>query len=438
MTQVPTPALNQGQQAAADGFFQFLFSPDKELIISGAGGHGKTFLMGHLIDKIMPNYHATCKLMGIPAEYEEITMTAMTNKAAEVLARATGRPTSTIHSFMNLKVSDDYDTGRSLLTKTNNWVVHERKIIFIDECSMIDWPLLEMIREGTHKCKIIYVGDHSQLAPIMEPISPIYRMNFPFFELTEPMRNKNQPALMDLCQQLRDTVATGVFNPIRPVPGIIDHLDGPMMEREIQAVFSQGPVDARILAYTNNQVMAYNDHIRSIRQLHSTYTVGELMINNSAVIFRKGIISVEEEVEIVSLEPTTQQIEIDDDVFLEVRMATLKNKFGELYEGMPLPENKEHYRQLIKYMQGIGKKTRRWRPYFDLKNKYPDLRPRDAATVHKSQGSTYDTVYVDLENLSTCRNPDLAARLLYVAFTRAQNRIVLYGDLAPKYGGVIH
>jgi hypothetical protein len=31
-------SLNAGQQAAADGFFQFLFSEQKELILSGAGG----------------------------------------------------------------------------------------------------------------------------------------------------------------------------------------------------------------------------------------------------------------------------------------------------------------------------------------------------------------------------------------------------------------
>lgn len=429
----PIPVLNQGQQDAADGFFKFLFSKDKEMIISGPGGYGKTFLMGKLIDEILPNYHSTCQLMGIKSEYDDVVMTAMTNKAAEVLAHATGRPTSTIHSFMNLKVTDNFATGKSDLTKTKSWRVHQNTIIFIDECSMIDWPLLELIREGTMNCKIVYVGDHSQLAPIMEPISPIYRANLQTFVLTQPMRNADQPALMAVCQQLRDTVETGVFKPIKVVPGVIDWLDGPAMEQEIHNEFINPDSKSRILAYTNNQVVAYNNHIRQIRQLQGTYTVGERLINNSAVIFPKGIMSVEEEVEIVDLDPVTRMIEIDDDVFLEVQEATLKNKFGELYEHMPLPVNMEHYRQLIKFYQ----KAKRWSTYFKLKNSYPDLRPRDAATVHKAQGSTYETSFVDLDNLSTCRNPDLAARLLYVAFTRARNRVVLYGDLAPKFGGVV-
>lgn len=427
-------ALNAGQQAAADGFFKFLFDTNqKELIISGPGGVGKTFTMGHMIDEIMPNYLDTCQLMGIKADYEEVVMTAMTNKAAEVLANATGRPSQTIHSLLNLKVTDDYKTGRSLLSKNNNWRVHQKKIIFIDESSMIDQPLLNLLREGTHDCKIVFVGDHCQLAPIMEPISPIYRADLPFYELTQPMRNSEQPALMALCDQLRHTVETGEFLPIQQVPGVIDILDGPEMGAELASHFTT-VTDSRILAYTNARVMDYNDHVRGLRNLTEPYTLGEKLINNNAIQIRDGIISVEEEITITNLHPTTQDIEIEPDVFLEVRFADLENKFGEVYASMMLPESKEHYTALVKYYQ----KTKNWNRYFHLKNVYPDLRPRDAATVHKAQGSTYDTAFIDLQNLSTCHNPNLAARLLYVAVTRARNRIVFYGDLAQKYGGLIY
>lgn len=428
-----TVTLNEGQQAAADGFFQFLFDKDNELIISGPGGVGKTFLMGYLIDQIMPRYQQTCSMMGIPTEYNEVMMTATTNKAAEVLSLATGRPAQTIHSFLNLKVQDDYKTGKSLLTKTRNWQIHSNKIIFVDEASMVDHPLLTMIREGTYKCKIIYVGDHCQLAPVMEPISPIYRQRMPFFELTEPMRNSEQPALMQICQQLRNTVETGEFKPISPVPGVIDHLDDFQMECEIHSHFT-GEHNARILAYTNQRVVAYNDHIREIRQLTDKYTLGEVLINNSAIQFKAGLMSVEEEVQIMKISDTTEIIEIDEDgqVTLEVRRADLQNKFGEIYTNVPLPEDRDHFNALMKYYQRL----KNWNRFFHLKNSYPDLRPRDAATVHKAQGSTYDTVFIDLGNLSTCHNPNLAARLLYVAFTRARSRVVLYGDLADKYGGL--
>lgn len=425
--------LNQGQQAAADGFFQFLFDKGNELIISGPGGVGKTFLMGHLIDEIMPRYEDTCRMMGIQSEYQNVVMTATTNKAAEVLSIATNRPTSTIHSFMNLTVKDNYSTGKSDLKKKNSWKIHKNTIIFIDEASMIDHKLLEEIREGTFKCKIVYVGDHCQLAPIMEPISPIYRYNLPFFELTEPMRNSEQPALMQLCQQLRNTVETGIFNPIKIQPGVIDLLDDDQMEAEINHVFDK-EADARILAYTNQRVIAYNDHIREIRQFNDTYMLGEKLINNNAITFRDGMLSVEEEVTITKLNETVEVVEIDNEVNLVVRRADLQNKFGDVYTDVMLPEDKNHFYDLVKFYQ----KTKNWNRFYHLKNTYPDLRPREAATVHKAQGSTYETAYVDLSNLSTCRNPVEVARLLYVAFTRARNRIVLYGQLAEKYGGLIY
>jgi GTPase SAR1 family protein len=311
--------LNQGQEAAAEGFMNFLFSPEKELIISGPGGVGKTFLMSYLIDETMPRYFSTCNMMGIEPEFTEVKMTATTNKAAEVLAVATQRATETIHSFLNLKVTDDFTTGQS---KTNGWMVHEKKILFVDESSMIDKPLLDLIREGTHQSKIIFVGDHCQLAPVMEPISPIYRANLPFYELTEPMRNAEQPALMNLCNQLRHTVETGEFFPIQIVPGVIDLFDDDQMQTQLIKHFTEQTLTSRILCYTNQRVMQYNDFIRQIRQLPEEYTVGEYLVNNSAIRMKSRMLSVEEELTIQQLSDTTETITLEDGAELIIRRPT--------------------------------------------------------------------------------------------------------------------
>lgn len=439
---MPKPILNPGQQAAADGFFTFLFSSDKQMIISGPGGVGKTFLMGQLIDQVMPEYFNTCKLMGLEPEYDSVVMTATTNKAAEVLGLSTGRPTETIHSFLRLTVKDDHDTGRARLSRRSDWKVHERLIVFIDECSMIDGNLLNMIQEGTHHCKVIYVGDHCQLAPVTEPISPIYRLGLPFYELTQPMRNASQPALMAVCQQLRNTVETGVFQPIQIVPRVIDWVDDPAMEQLVEQTFMHQTRASRILSYTNKRVIEYNDHIRDVRQLPTEYGIGEILVNNQAI--RVGgaskdlMLSVEAEVEIVKQEDQTEQIHVDIDrhkdipICLEVRRTTLQSTLGGIYNDVALPVDRNHYADLIQYYQ----RTKNWNRYFFLKNTCPDLRARDAATVHKAQGSTYDTVFIDVGNLSTCHLPNVVARLLYVAFTRARTRVILYGDLAEKYGGL--
>lgn len=426
--------LNSGQQAAADGFFKSLFDDqNNQLIISGPGGVGKTFLMGHLIDEIIPRYEDTCQMMGIKPEYDSVQMTATTNPAADVLGTATGRPTSTIHSFLHLKVKENYTTGESELVKNRDFEVHQRKIIFIDESSMIDRHLLAMLHEGTHKCKLIFVGDHCQLAPIMEPISPIYRLNLPFYDLTQPMRNAGQPALIQLCQQLRSTVETGVFSPIKLCPGVVEQLTNNEAEHLLETQFQDKTANYRVLAYKNDRVVEYNNFARTVRNLPTEYCTGEKLINNTAVKAGKGLLAIEEEIEILSQEPQTQIVDLGYKIELEIRKSIILSKYQGVISNIGIPVDREHFAKVIKYFA----RTKNWERYYHVKGTYPDLRERDASTVHKAQGKSYDTIFIDLSDLSTCNQPNVVARMLYVAFTRARSRVYLIGKLADKYGGVI-
>lgn len=433
MNQGGKPPLNAGQQAAADGFFASLFDKDvTEINISGPGGTGKSFLVADLIDRVLQEYYDTCKLMGIPAEYDGVVLTAMTNKAAEVLAQATGREVQTIHSFLGLKVMDDFSTGRQKLIKTPLWKVHQNKIIFIDEISMQDTVLDNFLKEATHNCKLVYVGDICQLAPVMEKIAPVYKRAMPFFELTEPMRT-DIPQLQTLNNQLRTTVQTGVFKPIQIVPGIIDWVDDAGLIRELDTHFQGQSSEQRILAYTNQRVLQFNDHLRTMRALGDAFQVGEKLVNNTAIKINNQMLSVEAEVEIVYLDEDSTFDWVDSDCKLEYRIGTLLGRNGISYYGARIPVDREHFHALQKYFK--GKKA--WAEFFHLKNNYVDLRQFDASTGHKAQGSSHTQVYVDAGNLSTCRDADTVARLLYVCASRCRKRVVFYGQLAEKYGGFI-
>ena len=72
--------------------------------------------------------------------------------------------------------------------------------------------------------------------------------------------------------------------------------------------------------------------------------------------------------------------------------------------------------------------------YYLFSKRVLDLRMVDASTVHKAQGSTLDTVYIDLDDISKCTQKDLTAKLLYVAVSRARKKVVFFGDLAKRYG----
>lgn len=434
-------ALNQGQQKGADAFFAFLLDDTKkELILTGPGGTGKTFLMGHLIDTIIPTYHQTCALLNTPVKYNSVHMTATTNKAAEVLSVATGRPTSTIHSHLGLKVTEDIESGMMRLTTTSNTRVLYNQILFIDEASMIDKKLRQYLKTlVSETCKIVYVCDDRQLAPVGEDLSVIFKEGHDVIELTEQMRT-GDPDLMALHQQLRDTVRTGVFHPIKANGTSIVHVtDGDEAERLVAEKFTDPEHEGRIVAYANRTVLDYNDHVRQLRDLPPLFIEGEHLICNSSFTVRslseKRNIAVEEQVllkelnedvKVYRLGSGNSQIEIP---YMDVK---IRDAFGGEY-AVKITTDRDHLTRVVKWFSS----QKDWINYFHVKETFPDLRMRDAGTVHKAQGSTYEFIFIDLDNLSCCNDPNTAARLLYVAVSRAKKTVYLYGQLAAKYGGVI-
>ena len=423
---------NADQQNTIDKFFAFLFTDEKEFIISGGPGVGKTALIGHIIHTVLGEYEKMCKMMGNKVEYKWATLTTMTNQAACVLGQSSGLVVDTLHSFLNLKVVQDYRTGRTRLERTTGWRVHENGVIFVDEGGMIDSPLHTMLMEGTLNCKIVYVGDHCQLGPIHERISPIYIRNTPMSVITTPVRNASQPALVNLVNQMRATVETGTFKPIQIVPGVVDHFTGPELESYVGANFQQQRNDMRILAYTNDQVQAYNEHIRAMRQLPSHFTPGELLVCASNFMNRKTHFPTEQGIIVRDVADLPHAVDIEPNVSMDIRSMTV-SKIGEpTCHEVLVPEDPRHYAALLKHYGRI----KRWDIYFKLKNEYPDFRLSDACTFHKAQGSTFDSVIIDLDNLSICHQPNTVARMLTVGLSRARERVILYGQLASKYGGL--
>ena len=57
-----------------------------------------------------------------------------------------------------------------------------------------------------------------------------------------------------------------------------------------------------------------------------------------------------------------------------------------------------------------------------------DLRSAYACTINKAQGSTFDRVFIDLDDVSRCNMGDQIARMLYVAVSRARQQVFLTGD----------
>lgn len=428
--------LTKGQQAAADAFFHFLMGTDQMFVLSGGPGTGKTFVMQHISKTVMHEYESACKLIGVDPEFTTLAFTATTNKAAEVLEHALSAPVQTIHSYMALKVTENFKTGATTLTKTAGWKIRTKMILFVDEYSMIDTALLNLIKESFVGCKLVFIGDHSQMAPVTEKCSPVFAEVDPsnFVFLTEPVRNADSPALVDLCLQLRDMVETGAFTQIEHVTGAVEYLNDEQMMAKLDEKFVQADSNTRILCYTNTRVEHFNAYIREIRGLPDYMIPGDRMVTANNYSRGKFTLNVEREVEIVSVDPTLHNAGYGelfaDGELIRYFEATVKLSFGEDFV-VQVPENKERWSMAIKEMAA----RKNWSDYFDLKNLCCDLRFKTACTVYKSQGSTYDEVFMDLGNIGTSWDAEQVARMLFVGASRARNKVYLFGSLPSRYTG---
>jgi len=94
----------------------------------------------------------------------------------------------------------------------------------------------------------------------------------------------------------------------------------------------------------------------------------------------------------------------------------------ELFNGdvgitMTPPDSKNQ--ELVVYFQGADGEPRRFHP-----NRLPEHETAYATTVHKSQGSEFDSVLLILPNRDY---PVLTRELLYTGITRARKNISIWG-----------
>jgi hypothetical protein len=420
--------LNKGQQKAFMKVIDFINDPNQKYMdISGGAGVGKTYFISQVADGILNHKDKNCPL-------HTVAITATTNKAAAVIADAMPHRAGeigTVYTFMNLRVKENFSTGEVGITTTPKWIVHSGTLLIVDEDSMINKDLFSYIQRGMDSsCKVLFVGDRNQLAPVKETLSPIFEQGYETAFLTEPVRNAEQPALMALCEQMKQTVLTGVFTKIVEVPGVIDFVDGPQLKGILEREYLQEDPTKRLLSYTNKKVVGYNEYIREVRGYTQPFEVGEILSNNqSAELVGKERLYTDQVVEVVRI--ISDQMNPNIVRGHDIRTITLEVKCvmsAALYTvtSFAFPSDRS---DVMKYYSG----RRQWDKYFKYRNTMPDLRSVSASTTHKAQGSTYNSVIVDLADIGICTNRDQTARMQYVALSRPKHRLYIKGELPARY-----
>jgi len=442
--------LTPDQQVTADAFMTFMLTPDEPvMVVKGHSGSGKSTLTKYMVDMIN-NQGKLLRLLGGDSGDVDMYVTATTNKAAKVIGEICGTPAQTIHSLLGLRMKPNYATGKETLVKTRDYKAFSNVLIFIDEGSFIGPDLKEMIEESTSNCKVVYILDPYQVAPVGHLLPPIAEMDVPTCMLSTVKRNpgpiaelgaKYREVVYQYSLIAKEVIAMGL--PECEIEPMINHLGAERVTfptiiaddhnilcvnglnfRELVDTEFNRPVrednDAKIIAWTNDKATAYNQHIRDLHGYGACPAVGERMITNNHIMNGNirystdsivGITHVGEEVEREGIKG--HMVELD-----RVLMMFLPN----------------HQKEAKAVKQTYAKK-KDFGMYFQLKESWLDLRPLHACTSHKSQGSTYIKAFIDLPDIGECRNASDVARMLYVASTRPTTQVIFYGALPEKYGG---
>jgi len=420
-------ALNRDQQAGFMQVIKFINGTEKYMNISGPAGTGKTFFISQIAEGILRHKKQSSTL-------DAVVITATTNKAVAVIAEAMpnrSKEIKTVYNFMNLRVKENFSTGKTSVIPTNSWRVHQGILLIIDECSMVNKELFKWLDSGlSSSCKVIFVGDMNQLAPIREEISPIYTENYNTAYLTIPVRNAGKQALMDLCEQARQTVLTGVFTKIKEVPGVIDFVDGPTLKGVLEREYLKEDPNHRVISYTNKRVIEYNTYIRMLRGYTNPFEVGEILSNNAAVdLMGKQRLYTDQIVRVTSIIADVMNTDIIlGHAFRTITMEVEDVTTGRKHEATSFAFPNDRRDVLKHYSDNTT-----WDKYFRIKNSIPDLRSVAASTTHKAQGSTYDSVIVDLADIGKSTNKGQTARMQYVALSRPKTKITIRGALPDRY-----
>lgn len=411
-----TITLTTDQQTALDAFSVFMQDTVEQVfVLSGYSGTGKSTLIKTLLDQL-PNYMKAARLLNPKLPEYTVELTATTNKAAENFGQVTGMSVATIHSYLGLRVSTDYETGvTNLIPKSA-----ERKqqvLLFIDEASYVDKQLLGFIFKLTHNCKIVFIGDPAQLTPVKSVGTPVFDANFSGASLTQVVRQAEGNPIVGLSTKFRNTVNTGEFFSFVPDGESVTHMPREKFEDAILAEFTRPDwkyADSKILGWTNKCVIGYNQAVTDHAKGSPHFQVGDYAVCNKFVTAGRQSLKTDQMVRITGISADTEEFGVPGN-----RM-NIDNQFTFFF-----PKSLEQKNALLK----SAKAQELFNIVQAVESNWIDLRAAFACTINKSQGSTFERVYIDLDDIRRCNSGNQIARMLYVGVSRARQQVFMTGDL---------
>jgi exodeoxyribonuclease-5 len=202
----------------------------------------------------------------------------------------------------------------------------------------------------------------------------------------------------------------------------------------------------KMIGWRNKTVSSMNDLVRKViygeEALSSKILIGEKLIANSPIMEKDTILfNTNDEFSVVSFETDTVDLRFkisdhpDDNPYpitlkyYDAKVSYLDEDDDISYRTIQiLHEDSEYdFKKLanILKVRAINKKgkDKSWLVYYNFLRRYADVNFSYAITVHESQGSTYNTIFVLEDDIDLNWNIVERNRIKYTAYTRASRKL---------------
>lgn len=452
--------LTDDQEAAKAWLLPFLRgeTQDQFAVLEGWAGCGKTWLVASLLEDLdvgpvavaAPTHKAVQVLRGFLERFgvkvsRDEGMAFGRRRWA--MATADRVDCKTLHSLLGLRLKER-DDGTHETRPDGVATIRDYAVVVIDEASMVSADLARRVRaevEGSDT-RVLYVGDPAQLPPVNDgALSPVFGCG-----LKTRLRRIVRQAVGNPIIRASIVVRAAIADGRRvTMEHLVDALGDCRDEKtgDVRVSLQQGgqdaalaslldaldwdkSLDARIVAYTNQRVLAYNRAAHEY--LHGEdaplYVPGERIVMQSQHDAAGGRrLMTSEEMAVVACDERVKggreawhivaQTEDGENVDLWAPRDRdgLEREIGERFAEWRMA-------------QAAGDKERAAKARdagWAMRNGWADVRHVYAITAHKAQGSTFDVAVIDWCDMRRMRDANEFNRCLYVAMTRSRNFLVV-------------
>jgi len=434
--------INNVKQHHNDGAFD-----ENILLITGKAGTGKSTLSAKLAKYFTDN----------PISKHRIQCTALTHQAKEELKKkliSVGIDddklfVSTVHSYFNIKAKINYKTGEEEFD-VDSYAKKPTKssILFIDEVSMMDEKLFNLVKSQRHLYEtIVLIGDEYQIPSVNKSDYNLFKdPNIQKFKLEEIVRQAQDNPIILLASDIVEKIENEDFKDVsfcikktieyskktdkielvndtrqlveKYYEYVKDDIGKPITESKFYTSF--------FTTFTNKTVNSLNYIAKCIYKNSNKINyldVGDLLVLQNPAFdpFLPYVIIAQnnEKIMITKLEEDTYEK-------IPCYIAYFETDTSENFIRIVKPEYTNMYEEhLEKLAQRAKIDGRQWKVFYDFKKKFTDVKQAFACTLHKSQGSTVDRVFVEARDLPWNTDCDLSFRLFYVAITRTSDKAVI-------------